>query len=225
MADETFAPADQDVLTHGDVLSNESAVRRRADAGNRWLRDPRLAVALLALAVVGVIASLISEWQVITVPGVDGDVRDLTDRILLSGVANLGAFGTTYILLVSLACAAAVLAMFGQPAVRHAARLTGLALAGATGVVLLATWQLLSTLPAASGYPGLQSTGLYEKLDFTPARGFYAALAGVALLATATWLARDGVPTPTRRRPADPIDEPSKEVLDLTVAPAAPFVR
>jgi hypothetical protein len=225
MADETFSPADQDILSNGAVLSNESAGGRRADAGSRLLRDPRLAVAGLALAGVGVIASLIAEWQVITVPEPSEGVRDTADRMLLSGVANLGAFGTSYIILVSLAFTAAVLAMFGRPEVRQSARLAGLALAGTTGAVLLATWQLLHTLPVASGYPGLQSSGLYEELDFTPARGIYAALAGAVLLATALWLTRDGAPALARHRRADPLDEPSKEVMDLTVAPAAPFIH
>lgn len=214
MAEETYDAADEAILT------NETTADEPGSRISRWLRDPRLARAGLGLAGVSAIASLIGEWQIIEMrmQQENGEVNQL----LLSSLTNLGAFGTSYIMLVSLIFAATALALFGQLNARPPARTAGLALSGVAAGILVASWYTLTKIPSAPAFSGFNGPGLFDDMTFGPARGLYAAMLTVLVLATVLWLSEQTRALP--RRAAEPAD-PSKEVIDLTVTAAPPFLH
>ena len=114
----------------------EPTRRRRTP---RWLRgighDHRLVPLAAGLGVAAVIASLVGEWTVTTVPnaGPDGEAV-----VLPGGVAEVVNFGVGYLVGVLGVVGCTSLVLFGAPAVRHNARILGLTLAGAVLVLLVA---------------------------------------------------------------------------------------
>ncbi|MGC5018902.1 hypothetical protein [Micromonospora sp. DT47] len=193
-------------------------------------RDRRLPLVLTALGAVAAMASLVGEWLVMTVPngGPDGDS---TIRVP-GGVAELAGFGVAYLVGLLLLAGAVALALRGRPAVRHDARVAGLAVAGALLALLTATALSLED----SGQRAL----FYSPEDgfrVVYGRGLVTAFVAVVLLAAALKLAgrapadrssadpgADPDVAPTDSRRAEPDDRPPAPA-DLTVTPAVPFAR
>ncbi|RGC68722.1 hypothetical protein C5N14_12055 [Micromonospora sp. MW-13] len=210
-------------------------------------RDRRLPLLPAGLGVAAAFASLVGEWLVMTVPN-GGPEGNATLRVP-GGVSDVGGFGVGYLVGLFALAAAVALALRGTPAVRHNARVAGLALAAALLGVLVATAFSLDD----SG----QRTFFYSPEDgfrIEYGRGLVMAFVACALLAAALHLAgRVPVPGPTGREsapvdgagPADPEAEPEPghwgwrggpprsgrdadlpaAPADLTVQPTVPFAR
>ncbi|EEP72472.1 hypothetical protein MCAG_02799 [Micromonospora sp. ATCC 39149] len=185
--------------------------------------DRGLPLVAAGLGAAAAFASLIGEWLVMIVP--TGGPGGGTLRVP-GGVSDVGGFGLGYLVGLFALVAAVALALRGSAAVRHDARVAGLALSTALVGVLVATSFSLDD----SG----QRTLLYSSEDgfqIEYGRGLWAAFVACALLAAALHLAgradagQPGVAVPRRE------DPPSRETglppapADLTVQPTAPFAR
>ena len=212
--------------------------------GRGWGRDlaaDRRTVPLAAaLAAVAILASLISEWQITTVDRAVF-VGGAGDRLIPTEVTDLGALGGGYLVGVFLLAAMTVLTMFGPPAGRQYARLTGLSAGGTLlGVLLAIANSLGGQSRIVSRLYTLQVEG--EQLQLAYGRGLWCAFVGVLLAGLALYLAgRHLTPVPAAaessaestaattdtwswRRPSGPVEErPVDEPLELTVGPATPF--
>ncbi|MDG4804084.1 hypothetical protein [Micromonospora sp. WMMD980] len=197
-------------------------------------RDHRLPPVLAGLGAVAVLASLIGEWLVITVPN-EGEDGNTTFR-LPSGVAEIGGFGAAYLVgLLGLSVAVA-LALRGAPAVRQHARIAGLGLAATLiGVLVAAAASLQQLARHVLFFPTEQ------RLQVEHGRGLITAFLAVALLAAALHLAGrvgdratdradtdvtpddDGPDERCARRRRDRDDEVPPGPADLTVEPTLPF--
>jgi hypothetical protein len=156
----------------------------RRSRGSRWLtgigQDHRLVPVLAGLGVAGVIASLLGEWSVTSVPdaGPNGEAVRLP-----GGVADVANFGAGYLIGLLGVIGSIALVLFGAPAIRHNARVLGLALTGGVLVLLVAATTALD-----------QGT---ERLLFAPSealqieygRGLTMAFLGTAALGLALLLA------------------------------------
>lgn len=196
-------------------------------------RDRRLPPVLAGLGAVAVLASLVGEWLVITVPN-EGEDGNTTFR-LPGGVAETGGFGAAYLVGLLALSVAVALALRGAPAVRQHARIAGLGLAATLiGVLVAAAASLQQLARRVLFFPTEQ------RLQVEHGRGLVTAFVAVALLAATLHLAgRVGDPatdradtgaTPDegpdarrarRRRGRD--DEVPPGPADLTVEPTVPF--
>jgi hypothetical protein len=202
--------------------------------------DRRLVPVVAVLAALALFASLVGEWQVITLEGVD---LPAALRPLTAGVAVLDAFGAAYLLAVFALAACAALVFRGAPAVRRHARLIGLALTAALGGLLIAVSIQLDRLGPAYGY---LTVGWEIPPAVSAGRGLEAAFAGVGLAALALYLAGRPAWTGVEPLAADPAAaDPARHAthdgwrrprgatdtdevaapLDLSVGPAAPFAQ
>ncbi|MGW4499269.1 hypothetical protein ACWENR_11740 [Micromonospora sp. NPDC004336] len=207
-------------------------------------RDRRLPLLLAALGAVAALASLLGEWQVMTIP--NAGPQGNTPVRVPGGVSDIGGFGVGYLVgLMALVCAAA-LALRGTAAVRRNARVAGLALAVALLALLAAT---AASMDEAGQRVFFYSTDDGFRVEY--GRGLVAAFVACALLAAALKLAPAGA-TPaageaTDGEAADEGDEGDEAEpggwrlrgraarveedgalpapADLTVGPAIPFAR
>ncbi|MEV5763497.1 hypothetical protein AB0L34_02810 [Micromonospora sp. NPDC052213] len=202
-------------------------------------RDRRLPPLLAALGAVAAVASLLGEWQVMTIP--NAGPQGNTPVRVPGGVSDIGGFGVGYLVgLLALACAVA-LALRGTAAVRRNVRLAGLTLAGALLALLAAT---AASLDEAGQRVFFYSTDDGFRVEY--GRGLVAAFVACALFAAALKLAPVGAATPgeeaadegaaadegepvDRRRRSlrarDVEDDALPPPADLTVGPAVPFAR
>ncbi|PZF92303.1 hypothetical protein [Micromonospora deserti] len=205
-------------------------------------RDRRLPALLAGLGAVAAVASLLGEWQVMTLP--NGGPEGNTTLRVPGGVSDIGGFGFAYLAgLLALVCAVA-LALRGTPAVRANARLAGLTLALALLAVLVAT---VASLDDAGQRTLFYSTDDGFRVDH--GRGLVMAFLACALFAAALKLAQNGTTRGSERDPdgagrgsagatdgAEPVArrrrrgrEDAADVppppADLTVGPAVPFAR
>ncbi|MGC4788406.1 hypothetical protein ACLQ22_11310 [Micromonospora sp. DT178] len=202
-------------------------------------RDRRLPVLLAALGAVAALASMLGEWQVMTIP--NGGPQGNTPLRVPGGVSDVGGFGVGYLVgLFALVCAV-VLALRGTPAVRPNARLAGLAVAVALlGLLVAAT----ASLDEAAQRVFFYSTDDGFQVEY--GRGLVTAFLACALFAAALKLAPAGAarlpgeaddavgtdggdeaePVGWRRRGSrDVVDDGPPAPADLTVGPTVPFAR
>ncbi|MDG4827719.1 hypothetical protein O7627_00175 [Solwaraspora sp. WMMD1047] len=165
----------------------------RRSRSTRWLtgigQDHRLVPVLAGLGVAGVIASLVGEWSVTTVPnaGANGEAVRLP-----GGVADVANFGAGYLIGLLGVIGSIALVLFGAPASRHNARVLGLALTGGVLVLLVA-----ATTALDQGTERLLF-GASEGLQIAYGRGLTMAFLGTAALGLALLLAGRFVqPPPT----------------------------
>ncbi|MEU4770992.1 hypothetical protein [Micromonospora sp. NPDC023644] len=198
-------------------------------------RDRRLPVLLAALGAVAALASMLGEWQVMTIP--NAGPQGNTPLRVPGGVSDIGGFGVGYLVgLFALVCAV-VLALRGSLAVRPNARLAGLALAVALLGLLVAT---ATSLDEAGQRVFFYSTDDGFRVEY--GRGLVTAFLACALFAAALKLApTDAVPPAEQaddggeaepvgqrrrsRRARDVADDGLPAPADLTVGPAIPFAR
>ncbi|MFG1760709.1 hypothetical protein [Micromonospora echinofusca] len=202
-------------------------------------RDPRLPVLLAGLGAVAALASMLGEWQIMTIP--NGGPQGNTPLRVPGGVSDIGGFGVGYLVgLFALVCAV-VLALRGTGAVRPNARLAGLALAVALLGLLVAA---AASLDEAAQRVFFYSTDDGFQVEY--GRGLVTAFVACALFAAALKLAPAGAAPPAgkadegraaddaddpepvgwrRRRARDVADDGPPAPADLTVGPAIPFAR
>ncbi|MFV2112112.1 hypothetical protein ACFHW0_07185 [Micromonospora sp. LOL_025] len=202
-------------------------------------RDRRLPVLLAALGAVAALASMLGEWQVMTIP--NAGPQGNTPLRVPGGVSDIGGFGVGYLVgLFALVCAV-VLALRGTVAVRPNARLAGLAVAVALLGLLVAT---AASLDEAGQRVFFYSTDDGFRVEY--GRGLVTAFLACALFAAALKLAPagtarlpgepdDAVGTDggneaapvawRRRRSRDVADDGPPAPADLTVGPTVPFAR
>jgi hypothetical protein len=221
----------------------------RGDLFSQVLADRRLVPVVAGLAAVAAAVSLFAEWRIVTLPNDNPDGGSLSGARVSENLVQIGAVGIAYeISLVALTCLVTLL-LFGRPAVRHTARILGLAVAGSTLVLLAAA---AASMRDASGSfyffvsDGHQTVELGRGLTFAFAA---VVLAGLAFILAGRFLPAAHSAAPPahddelpdeppsgwggewswRRRRAgrDEADEELAEVtpLDLTVEPASPFAR
>jgi hypothetical protein len=211
--------------------------------------DDRAVPALGGLGAVAVFVSLISPWQMATVDAAYAERIGLPQE-LSAGLTDLGSWGTGYLLAGFALAGCVALVLFGAPEVRRHARLAGLGVGGALFAMVVALAVELSQRSVLFSVYYENGTGAAT----TYRSGLYLAFVGVAALTGSLYLA-GRLPAPAtatasgtervsagaeagedqtqagslwrwRRRSraaADP-DEPPPPA-DLTVSPAAPFVR
>ncbi|WKU03290.1 hypothetical protein [Micromonospora sp. HUAS LYJ1] len=186
-------------------------------------RDRRLPPVLALLGAVAATASMAGEWLVMTVPN-GGPEGSGTIRVP-GGVAEVGGFGIAYLVGLLLLSVAVALSLRGRPAIRHDARVAGLAVAGALVILLTVTAFSLDD----SGQRALfysPEDGFRVDYGRGLVMGFVAvALVGAALLSTVAQ--PDGPPVDAAGPQVDPGgdgDRPAAPV-GLTVTPTVPFAR
>lgn len=212
---------------HDETDGPDRPVHRLAGLG----RDRRLPAVLAGLGAVAAFASLVGEWSVMTVPRT-GPTGEETIQVP-AGVADVGNFGTGYLIGLLALAGCVALVLFGSPGARHNARVLALTLAGGL-LVLLATGALALEQAAERRlfYPADEGF----RLDY--GRGLAMAFVAAALLGLAAYRAggqldrshRDGDGAPTRpgrwrQRPATTDRDDHAGPADLTVEPAVPFAR
>ncbi|MCM0676474.1 hypothetical protein NCC78_17535 [Micromonospora phytophila] len=196
-------------------------------------RDHRLPPLLAGLGAVAALASLLGEWQVMTIP--NGGPEGETAVRVPGGVSDIGGLGVGYLVgLLALVCTVA-LALRGTAAVRRDARVAGLALAVALLGLLVAT---TASLGDAGQRAFFYSTEDAFRIEY--GRGLVTAFAAGVLFAAALMLAPAGATPPAgdadavgdpvgrsrRRRSArNAEDDTPAAPADLTVTPAVPFAR
>ena len=190
----------------------------------RNLAADRRAVPLAGvLGAVALLAALISEWQVTTVDAaVFGSDGAFGDRLVPTGVTDLGALGGAFLTGLFPLVATVVLAIFGPPAGRRWVRLAGLSVGGTLLGLLFAI--TVSLGDESRVMPGLYTISLEDnQVEFGYGRGLWCALAGVGLAMLALYLSGRAATWTWRRQPAR--DEPviPDQPLELTVGPATPF--
>jgi hypothetical protein len=213
--------------------------------------DRRLVGLAAGLGAVALFASLISEWQITAVDGPTLGSEQVGAPLLPAGVGDLGAWGGGYLAGLFVLVASLVLLLAGPPGGRVYARLVGLSTGGVLLALLLA---LMSHLHDDSRALGSFFSAQLEddKYAITYGRGGYCAVAGVAAVSLAMFLAGRHLPTMTYpapgaapagaaqagavpdgaeqvvdwpwRRPAGDVDDESPDVpFELTVGPTTPF--
>ncbi|MGY3515600.1 hypothetical protein [Micromonospora haikouensis] len=190
---------------------------------SRLGRDRRIPLVAAGLGGVAAFASLVGEWLVMTVP-TGGPAEGDTLRVP-GGVSDVGGFGLGYLVGLFALVTAAALALRGSAAVRHDARVAGLALSTALIGVLVATSVSLDD----SGRRALYSSEDGFQVEY--GRGLVAAFAACVLLAAALYLAGrtdagrpDESAPQAEHPPAEEADLPPGPA-DLTVQPTVPFAR
>ncbi|NMO54464.1 hypothetical protein HH310_25175 [Actinoplanes sp. TBRC 11911] len=209
----------------------------------RSLAADRRAVPLTAvLAAAAFFAAIISEWQITTVDQ-QFSLSGVGRVALPTGVADLGALGTGFMIGVFLLAVTIVLTMFGPPAGRHYARLMGLSAGGTLlGLLFAITFVLGSD---SRTVPRTFIEVDRNDVQIAYGRGVWCAVAGAILALIALYLAGrhvspaagetgaagdtvEHVDEPAavwswRRPPAPNGDQRPDEPLGLTVMPAQPF--
>jgi len=216
------------------VVEFGPAPRRRWSVtgfGHGLTTDRRGVPLAAGLGAVALLASLVSEWQNTTVAASIGGDGDVGNRVLSTGVTDLGALGSAYLIGLFPLIAAVVLTIFGPPGGRRYTRLAGLSVGGTLAGLLLALAGSLSDQSRVV-------TELYtltfdgDQMQVAYGRGLWCAGAGLSFMLLALYLS--GRVTPgaeeepaaiwTWRRPPGPRDEPGpEEPLELTVGPTQPF--
>jgi hypothetical protein len=247
-------PAPQQQPLEIDVTSPEAVVEfgparetRRprfnlGGLGRDLLADRRTVPLAAVLAALAALVSVLSEWQVTTLDASSLGVR-AGERILPSGIDDLGALGIGFVLGLFLVVPLMVLTLFGPPAGRRYARLAGLSVAGTQlGLLLAVTSALGSESYVIDPVYRVALEGNATTLTY--GRGLWCAFAAVLLGLAAFFLAGrhlDDAPTSRAltepaedetstvwswRRPAEPeTDRPGDGPLDLTVSPSQPFTQ
>jgi len=195
--------------------------------------DRRLVPLAAVLGGVALFGSFVSEWQVTTVDDAafwgDGEVGT---RTLVTRVAELGSWGSGYLMGLFLLVAGAAITLFGPPAGRRYGRLVALSVGGVLLGMLAALASYLGETSLIIGEFG--ASGLEEgQLSLSAGRGVWCAVVGVALVMLAMYLAGRGPtgqaeaePAPVwswQRPPAAEDEGPPDAPFDLTVSPAKPF--
>ena len=204
----------------------------------RTLAGDRRVVPLAAvLAAVAYFASIISEWQLTTVDQ-QFSLSGVGRVSLPTGVADLGALGTGFMIGVFVLAVAVVLTMFGPAAGRHYARLIGLSAGGTLIGLLFAIAVVLGNDSRTVPRTFIEVDRNDVQIDY--GRGVWCAIAGTVLALIALYLAGRHVspaaarPEPVEhveeppavwswRRPPAPEEEHADEPLGLTVTPVQPF--
>jgi hypothetical protein len=216
--------------------------------------DDRAVPALAGLGAVAVFVSLVSPWQA-TVVDPDTVVGPGAPQEVSAGLLDLGSWGTGYLMAGFALAACVALVLFGAPAVRRHARVAGLGVGGALFAMVVALAVELSRNsvvypvfyvseqePATSYRPGMYlaflgaaalTVALYlagrlpspAQLRGTAGEGAAGQGAGEAGAAAAG--AGEEGSLWRWRRPSQPAADPTEPPppADLTVSPAAPFVR
>ena len=250
-------PAPQQQPLEIDVTPPEAVVEfgpSRESRRPRWhpsgfgrdlVTDRRAVPLAAALAGLAAFVSVLSEWQITTLDASALGV-EAGERILPSGIDDLGALGIGYVLSLFLVIPTVVLTLFGPPAGRRYARLAGLSIVGTQFGLLLA-------VAGALGSESYIIDPVYRvALDdnattLAYGRGLWCAFAAVLLgLAALVLSGRHLPPAATasaarppmqaddaepdavwswRRPPAVEGDPEEDEPLDLTVSPSQPFTR
>jgi len=236
------APAPGEVVEFGGDAP-VSRPRRQAGGFLRALATDRRVVPLTALlGGVAVLVSMISEWQVTTV-----DAEEFTGGVgphtVSTGLIDLGALGSAYLIGIFPLVAAVVLTLFGPAAGRRWARLGGLCAGGTLLAVLFATTASLGS--ESRVLPNLVRMQFdKDQIQMAYGRGLWCAAVGVVLAMVALYLAdrhQPRVPAPPsgsgdapppiadepvwswRRPPAAREEADPDQALELTVGPAKPF--
>jgi hypothetical protein len=156
----------------------------RRSRGARWLtgigQDARLVPVLAGLGIAGVMASLVGEWSITTLPGAGPNGEAVR---LPGGVADVANFGAGYLIGLLGVIGSVALVLFGAPATRHNARVLGLALTGGVLVLLVAATTALDQ--------GTEQLLLSpdDGLEIAYGRGLTMAFLGTAALGLALLLA------------------------------------
>ena len=235
------------VVEFGPDDDAERAPRRRAagDFLSGLAGDRRVVPLAAALGGVALFGSLVSEWQLTEVDGSFWGDGEVGTRPLQTTVADLGGWGGGYLAGLFVLAAAVVLTLFGPPAGRWYARLTGLS---AGGVLLAMVVAMSSYLGETSRIVGQLSLSNLEddQLTLSYGRGIWCAGIGVVLVLAALVLAgrhqpavlpapagpavegeppvETEAPVWSWRRPAGgEEDGPPDAPFDLTVTPVKPF--
>lgn len=239
------------VVEFGPASGPPDRPASRRPALGRLLRgarlDDRAVPALAGLGAVAVFVSLISPWQMATVDAAYAERIGLPQE-LSAGLTDLGSWGTGYLLAGFGLAACVALVLFGATEVRRHARLAGLGLGGALFAMVVALAVELSQRSVLFSVYYENGAGAAT----TYRSGLYLAFVGVAALTGSLYLAGQ-LPAPAtatgtervsagaeagadeaqasslwhwrrRSRAAADANEPPPPA-DLTVSPAAPFVR
>lgn len=227
--DQPIPRQDSEGTAVGDGDGAKPRPRRGRRLVTRFTSDRRLPLVLAGLGGAAGLASLIGEWVVLALPtgGPAGGALQVSET-----VSQVGSFGVAYLVGLLGLAVAVVLALRGTDAVRPNARIAGLALAAALLAVLLATVAAIG-----DGDPRAVYYGGHEGFDIEYGRGVVAAFLACVLLGTALLLAPatnapapapESSEPPRARRRRSRRDDPNDDLpppADLTVSPAAPFVR
>jgi hypothetical protein len=223
----------------GEPVAENRLPRWRMIAG-----DPRTAVALTVLGGAAAVASLLGQWQTISMPGFSDSPDSVREERMINNIWTIGAVGYVYLFALLSLAALTALAMFGQPAGRFQARVAGLGVSAATLVVLGAAGKVMSTADITRQFFGMPES-MAEKLTITLERGLGMAIAAIALLGLALLSAHlrpaatvDDAETaagktggPGTRGSGTPGSDtrsgsgPGPGEIELTVSSAAPFMR
>jgi hypothetical protein len=170
--------------------------------------DPRVVTVAVTLGGLGLFGSLISQWQITSIDGVESlGATESAIRPLAVGLVELGAWGSGYLAGLFVLVAAAVLMIFGPPAGRAYARLVTLS----TGGVLLALLTaLLMELGENTRALNIATVTYNQELQVVVAygRGGYCAVAGVLAVVLAAVLAGRHLPTSAAPVSSAAPDEP-----------------
>ncbi|WP_430784863.1 hypothetical protein [Actinoplanes sp. G11-F43] len=209
--------AQDSMISFGDESPRRTYLR---DLG----RDRRIPALTAGLGAVAAFGSLISEWQTTTLVSngnFDADAG-VTDRILPAELPDLGAIGGGYLVGILLLVTAVVLTLFGPETGRRHARLAGLAVGGVLLALLVAVLNHAGEVSLL--IPRYYTDDLFgAEMRVAVGRGLWCAMAAVAAGLIALWMPR-GEDTGVRPAPEPDDAEPLDGPLELSIAPAAPFV-
>ncbi|WP_434742169.1 hypothetical protein [Micromonospora sp. SH-82] len=166
-------------------------------------RDRRVPGVLAGLGAVAAAASMVGEWLVMTLP--DGGADGETELRIPGNVSEVGGFGVGYLVGLLLLGALAALALSGTTAIRHNARVAGLAVAAGLVALLVATAFALDE-PSQRALFYSPEDGYQVEYG----RGLVMAFVGCLLLAAALHLSGRGQARPAADRP----DEPTEPTAD-----------
>ena len=179
---------------------------------------PRLpqgaALPTAAIGSIGLIASLVGNWQSTTFPVGPEEFREVG-----SAVAALGSVGGAFVVIAVATAASVVITLFGQPSQRSTARLLGYTLATA-GLVLVSTIGYTLTKTSYVADFQLLPRDDMPRVEYNLEWGFYVAFAG--LLALGAALVLSVRPSPSLVGEAAQYEEPLEMELEVTVFPASP---
>lgn len=197
--------------------------------------DRRVVPLAAVVAAVAYFLSTVSEWQLTTVDQ-QFSLAGVGRVSLPTGVADLGALGTGFLIGVFLLAVTVVLTMFGPAAGRQYARLIGLSAGGTLLGLLFAITFVLGNESRTVPRTFIEVDSNDVQISY--GRGVWCAIVGTVLALVALYLAGRHVPAAppgpetadeppaiwSWRRPAaqDEVRHPD-EPLGLTVTPVQPF--
>lgn len=237
---EIDVTAPEAVVEFGPIRESRRPRWNLSGLGRDLMADRRTVPLAAALAGLAGLVSVLSEWQVTRLDASALGV-EAGERILPSGIDDLGALGIGFVLGLFLVVPAMVLTLFGPPAGRRYARLAGLSVAGTQLGLLLAVASALGSESYVID-PVYRVALEGNATTLTYGRGLWCAFAAVLLGLAALYLAGRHLaddPAPhsltepaedepsavwSWRRPAAP-EEAEDEPLDLTVSPSQPFTQ